>query len=319
MFLRHWSTLDRSRRLTVLGTVTFIACLVTVSAFDGLPLGRDRIFMWITFAVFTLGAGNLRRSLRDFVTRWVPVFFALFLYDLMRGRADSLQTRAHLEPQLGADKLLGAGQALGQRMQAAMYTPGHPQWYDYLAWATYTSHFVLPLGIAVVLWKTSRARFSPYMLGIALLSYMALATYAIYPAQPPWMASQEGHAGPIARVVHDMWRQVGVQRAAHVFSTKPAGGGHPFSNPVAALPSLHASFPMLSFMALRGLHRWLDVTLLVYVVAMGWALVYAGEHYVLDIVMGWCYAVVAWYAVQYATQRVRGRRAARRARATVTI
>ena len=37
--------------------------------------------------------------------------------------------------------------------------------------------------------------------------------------------------------------------------------------------------------------RALRIALLLYPVAMGFALVYTGEHYTVDVVLGWLYAV----------------------------
>jgi len=48
-----------------------------------------------------------------------------------------------------------------------------------------------------------------------------------------------------------------------------------------------------------------------YVLAMGWTLVYGGEHYVFDVLLGWTYAVSVYFGVRW----VRARWAERRARA----
>ena len=63
---------------------------------------------------------------------------------------------------------------------------------------------------------------------------------------------------------------------------------------VAAMPSLHAAYP-----AMLLLRFWADGTrwrigLGVYTLAMGFALVYGGEHFVVDVVIGWLYALIAY-------------------------
>ena len=73
-----------------------------------------------------------------------------------------------------------------------------------------------------------------------------------------------------------------------------------FANPVAAIPSLHAAYPMLlALFFWRGAGRWRWL-LAAYPLAMGFTLVYAGEHYVIDVVLGWAYAVVVFVAVSAA-------------------
>ena len=43
--------------------------------------------------------------------------------------------------------------------------------------------------------------------------------------------------------------------------------------------------------------RWWRIVLGAYTLAMGFTLVYGGEHYVVDILVGWLYAGVAYGAV----------------------
>jgi membrane-associated phospholipid phosphatase len=82
--------------------------------------------------------------------------------------------------------------------------------------------------------------------------------------------------------------------------------GAAYSNPVAAMPSLHAAIPMmLALFFWTRVRWWLRVVLVVYVLAMGLTLVYAGEHYVIDVLVGWLYAAISVFAVSrfHATAR----------------
>ena len=57
------------------------------------------------------------------------------------------------------------------------------------------------------------------------------------------------------------------------------------------MPSLHAAYPvllMLFFWSSAGKWRWL---LPLYPLLMAFSLVYTGEHYVFDILLGWVYAI----------------------------
>jgi membrane-associated phospholipid phosphatase len=77
------------------------------------------------------------------------------------------------------------------------------------------------------------------------------------------------------------------------------------SNPVAAMPSLHVAFAVLVAIVIgrRLRSRW-RVLLALYPAAMGFTLVYCGEHYVLDLVAGTAYAL----AVHLALSRWEARR-----------
>src|SRR5947208_11221201 len=63
------------------------------------------------------------------------------------------------------------------------------------------------------------------------------------------------------------------------------------ANAIAAMPSLHLAFAVLValMIATRIRSRWRHL-LALYPAAMGFTLVYCGEHYVLDLVAGLMYA-----------------------------
>ena len=62
---------------------------------------------------------------------------------------------------------------------------------------------------------------------------------------------------------------------------------------------------LLSLYLWRIVPRWARPVLAVYPVAMAWALVYTGEHYVVDCVAGWVYAVVVFVGVNLVFDRAR--------------
>jgi membrane-associated phospholipid phosphatase len=83
-------------------------------------------------------------------------------------------------------------------------------------------------------------------------------------------------------------------------------------NDVAAIPSLHAAYTLLVVLFFWSMVKWWGrLLLLLYPLAMGFTLVYTGEHYVFDVVLGWVYAVVIYAAVMlYERSRAESRAAA---------
>jgi membrane-associated phospholipid phosphatase len=65
---------------------------------------------------------------------------------------------------------------------------------------------------------------------------------------------------------------------------------------------------MLFFWRSAGRWRWL---LPIYPLAMAFSLVYTGEHYVVDILLGWLYAVVVYFVGTWLMDRWAARRAAK--------
>ena len=170
----------------------------------------------------------------------------------------------------------------------------------------YVSHFFAALLVAAFLWKFAYPRFRRFAGLFVALSFAAFVTYALFPAAPPWLASQSHAIGPTAKIVDEIWAHLGLHNGGSLLSARS-----PLANPVAAIPSLHAAYPvllMLFFWRGAGRWRWL---LALYPLAMAFALVYTGEHYVFDIFLGWLYAVVVYFVGTWVADRWALRRAAR--------
>ncbi|MCW2960831.1 MAG: hypothetical protein JWM90_1218 [Thermoleophilia bacterium] len=290
--------------------LAWVVAFVTYSVQVGLPTKRSNVLVWMILAILALGVARPRRTLRALLVDWSPMIVALVAYDLLRGLSDNATRVAHTWPHLDLDEWLGAGQSLSVRLQDLFHTPGQVTWFDYPVWAVYTSHFLVPLGIAVALWAMGSMRFRPYLYGLTLLSWFALATYYLYPAQPPWMTAKLAGNDDVARIVHGMWKEVGIDRAARVWEPSTKVSGSKYSNPVAALPSLHAAFPFFIFISMLGIRRWLSVLLGTYAAAMGFVLIYAGEHFLFDILLGWAFAALAAWLMAVAFRHFRGTPAA---------
>ena len=81
---------------------------------------------------------------------------------------------------------------------------------------------------------------------------------------------------------------------------------------MAAVPSLHAAFSLLIAITLWPRKRkWLRPLVALYPLAMAFSLVYAGEHYFSDILLGWIYTIVTVFAARAAMRWWVARRAER--------
>jgi hypothetical protein len=261
-------------------------CVTAFIVVVGFPGSRPQIFAVVGIALIASGAASESGThWKRVVVDWFPFYVLLTLYDMLRGSAGTW-LMPHAVPQIRVDEFLFGGTAPTVTLQHALYTPGVAHVWDYAAFAVYMTHFVVPFVVAGLLWKFAHDRFRRFALLFVLLTFAALLTYALYPAVPPWMASQNGFLPPTAKIIDEMWTHVHVGNGSGIFS----GTGH-FADPVAAVPSLHAAYPMLLalfFWKAAGRWRWL---LALYPVAMALTLVYTAEHFVIDIMLGWLYAV----------------------------
>src|SRR5688500_8720862 len=210
---------------------------------DGVPVGRERLLLWIVIGLLALSIANLGGWMRSVMLEWLPFALFLWVYDLLRGRADGLLYEAYFRPQLEADQLLFAGTVPSVWLQEQLWHGASDvRWYDFASWAVYMSYFVATYAVAGALWYFARSRFRRYVSCVALLAAMGFATFALFPAAPPWLASQEGELGPTTRTIGAISSDVPfVSLSFESLFEK----GSQYANPVAAVPSLHAAYTLL--------------------------------------------------------------------------
>lgn len=277
----------RPFRRTVLIPAAFVVTSVVLCVVVGIPTKRDLLAVWLLLGLLCFSLTDLRGYARGVVLEWVPFLGMLIAYDSLRGSAAHL-FGVHYLPQLDLDKTLFGGTVPTVTLQHWLWH-GQVVWYDVIFWAVYLTHFFATPLVAAVLWKLDRQRFRVFAVLVAVLSFAGLATYALYPAAPPWMASQNHLIAPVTRIVPLVWQYVGLHAAGSFVEH-----GYRYANDVAAVPSLHAAFSLLIAITLWPHKRkWLRPVVAAYPLLMAFSLVYGAEHYVSDILLGWAYCLVA--------------------------
>lgn len=280
----------RHRAIVFAPPAVYVVALGIVLVSWGLPLARDQLFLWLGLgmAAFSVPAW---RSWGGMLLEWLPFFGLLVAYDFLRGAVAVAPERAHVAAQIAVDKALAGGAVPTVWLQQHLWSPGHPHWYDYGVWVVYMTHFFVVWVTAAVLWRVSRRRFRRYAVLTVVLTLAAFLTYWLYPAQPPWLTADAGHLPAVDRIVPDVWGHVGVTTVQSVYENDH------LVNAVAAMPSLHAAYPFMLLLFFWPAGRRLRIGLALYTLAMAFALVYGGEHYVTDILAGWAMAGAAYIIV----------------------
>jgi hypothetical protein len=292
------------------GPAVYGIALTVVLLREGIPLSRDRLLMWILLGLLAFSLTDVRGWLRSVVLEWLPFAFVLWMYDLLRGQADTLLFSTHVRPQLRADEFLFGGTAPTVWLQGHLWHgSGDLRWYDYGTWLVYVSYFVATYLTAVFLWFYARGLFRRFVVTVSLLALMGFTTYALFPAAPPWLASTYGELEPTTRLIGVIWGHIPIAHFDALFEK-----GSEYANPVAAVPSLHAAYTLLITLTLWRLAPWWGrVLLAAYPWAMAFALVYTAEHYFVDILLGWAYALIGFWVVNVLADRLAARRSPPRA------
>ena len=290
---------DPGRRRVTIGWIVLAASLVVYYLVAGIPWSTNSVLLYVVagLVVSSLGGGlRWKRLILD----WLPLIAVLFGYGMLRGyashtfwgqrsSANGSVVQAFYSPQVWFDTHVFSVDPTSQ-LQRWLYTPGLHFW-DYLIWACYMSHFFTSFIIAGVLWKTNYPkfrRFVPMFVGLTFIGYI---TYVLYPAMPPWMASEFGHLPPTTRIIDQVWAHLHIGLGQSLFA-----GGSKFDNNVAAMPSLHGAYPMLICLFFwKGSSPRKRILLAAYPICMAFTLVYTAEHFVIDIFVGWIYAAAVFY------------------------
>lgn len=289
---RRGRGLLNARFLSLLGLTVYLVATVVMINSDGVPLSRDVVFGWLLVGMLAVSLADLRGWARGVIFDWLPFFGLLFAYDFLRGQVGSEPLYApHVLPQIDFDQAL-FGSLPTVDLQARFFDPLSIDAIDIAAWAVYVTHFFAIFIIAATLWRVARPRFLEFRAMVLTLTASAFVTYALFPAVPPWMASEDGVIGPVDRTIGAVWRELGVGSAAAIWDH-----GSAFSNQVAAIPSLHTAYPVLILCFFWRGGTLVRAICLLYALAMSLTLVYTGEHYVFDVLLGWIYAIATYFAV----------------------
>jgi hypothetical protein len=273
----------------------------------GLPYTRDWVFAWALLGALAVSLGDVRGWLRGVLVDWLPFFLVLTAYDLARGGADGWLAPTHYLPQADVDAWLFGGTVPTVWLQAHLHRSGQVRWFEVAAFLVYVSHFFVTPLLAAFLWVRDRWRFRRFAAALALLTLVGCVTFVAFPAAPPWMASEHGLIPPTTRLIPQLWTWIGVGASDGLVGT-----GYRYANDVAAVPSLHAALSLLVALAIRPRRRWARALVAAYPLAMAFAIVYTGEHYVADVLLGWIDAAAAYAAVGWIARRVNARAADRR-------
>ena len=268
-------------RIVVVATA-YLGALAAMILVKGLFISADRYAVILLVPAIALGLG--RAYLRDFL----PFIVAILAFEELRGLAHVLNPDPFVTPLVRIDRVLGGGELPTARLQAWLYHPAGLQWYDHALAVLQRMHFFIPPTLLFLIWLERRDLFYRYAATIVLVSLLAVVAFWALPAAPPWYAAKHGFIDPLVQIGS-------VQaRSSPVDTQKSWIAAHLLSNPVAAVPSLHTAYSLLTAIFAWNWRRRVGYVFLLYPIAMWFTIVYFADHYVIDVIAGIAFALVAW-------------------------
>ncbi|MEA2156504.1 MAG: hypothetical protein QOE11_2644 [Solirubrobacteraceae bacterium] len=261
-----------------------IAAAVSVPAAVGLIAARKRLGIHpaITLPLGCVPPLGMAIALPKGRARYAAVgaaYMHLFKlgWELPYDDPEKLRRRLWTDEPIRFDTVVGLGVPPGLRLQRALRRPGEVTWFDRAVTVVYGSWFVPQLLLGYLI-----ARHPEYVpragARLAAAYHLTCPFYFLAPEAPPWWASERdgrmgGEIERVARlVVCDLLNRP---------PPKSAPG-----NPWGAMPSDHISSAAITAMGLAEVDPRYGALGWSYVVAASFAVVYLGEHYVADVVVG---------------------------------
>jgi membrane-associated phospholipid phosphatase len=302
-----------SWRVVRLGAMfTYLAVMVWWFRTQGMVW--ERLSVAVALGIFLVCA-FIGKPLRDWRRLAVDVacYCAMwYAYESTRGAADrgilGIKFPTQVQSVRNIDRFLFFGHDPNVVLQAH-YWRDPIQWYDKVASTTYNTHFFLAPIVMGVLWATNHRQFTRFLKRFATLLGAACVLFVVMPTAPPWMASKQYHIiGPITRNTGRGFSAMGFKAFTHGWKNSLDWG-----NAVAAMPSLHASFALIvpAFFLPWIKPVWLKAVALVFPVVMLTSLVYLGEHWVIDGLVGWAIVGGSFWLWSHIEARQRNNKATR--------
>ena len=275
----------------LIGSLAYLAVIFGVMLWRGISIEPEWVLLALLVIAMALGRGLA------FLADWGPFLLLFFAYEAMRGFASKTGFAPH--DLSGLERTVFGGTLPTLTLQHAFYHPGVVGPQDLIAMFLYFMHFPLPILVGFVFWLNSREHYRRFIAALLLMCFLAFVTYLFWPSAPPWWQVSDVYK-VIDRTVQLLWgNQYFVSGIYHSFNP----------NRFAAFPSLHAAFPALAAVYAWRRYRPLSIVLIVWSIAVLLAIVYLGEHYVVDALAGYAYVAAATLLVE-GFLRLRARRAA---------
>jgi inositol phosphorylceramide synthase catalytic subunit len=255
----------------------------------------DQLFLVILFnSLFYLSGPTPRFFLgfTVFIVFWV-LFDSMKLFPNYRYNTVHIESLYHLEK-----RLFSVGGLTPNEFWYAHKTTT----LDILAGIFYLCWIPLPLAFAGYLFYTNKDHFFQFALSFLLVNLVGFVVYYACPAAPPWYVQLHGFAfNP-----HTPGNTAGLGRwddyfHVHVF----AGLYAKSSNVFAAMPSLHAAYPLtVLYYGIKFRFRWINILFAIIMVGIWFAAVYSSHHYVLDVLAGITCGIAGIGLFQYLYRKV---------------
>ncbi len=227
----------------------------------------------------------LSEKSRRFVLGFSIFILFWIIYDSMRVLPNYEVSTVHIKEPYDLEKLL-----FGIDYHHKLLTPNeyfaisNTHVLDFLSGFFYINWMPVPLAFGLWLFVKDKELFLKFSLVFLAVNLLGFMVYYIYPAAPPWYVAKYGfdlHIGvPGSRA--------GLARFDELIHYPLFEGIYnKNANVLAAMPSLHAAYPVIVlYFGLKKKVGRFNILFAVFVAGIWFSAVYSGHHYIIDVIAG---------------------------------
>lgn len=274
-------------RETVWVLVLSALFLVLTGVYVGLR--ADHFLILALFLVLFFACGLTRRL----AVALLPFVIFAVSYDWMRVCPNYEVNPVDVRGLYEAEKSLFGINVAGETLIPCEYFARHHCGFaDFMAGIFYLCWVPVPIAFGVWLYlKGKRDVYLRFSMVFLLVNLIGFAGYYIHPAAPPWYAMNYG----FEPVLGTPGNTAGLGRFDEMLGITVFEGIYGRNaNVFAAVPSLHAAYMVVAlvYAVMARCHRWLIALFAFIMVGIWWTAVYSGHHYIIDVTLGICCALL---------------------------
>ncbi|MBN1222217.1 MAG: phosphatase PAP2 family protein [Candidatus Aminicenantes bacterium] len=259
-------------------TVLLLALLFYILSIFNVFMLAPKVIMLILLFSVAISLGKTKAFLKD----WLAFLAFLYLADTLRGLIYIVT--CHFRLPVYTTYIANAERFLFGKIPSAVLqntllrgdSLADMTWLEKSLTIIHGTHFVAFLLVGLLIWLHRSEYFSAYKVSFTSLILLGLTSYLLIPTTPPWMASELFKIIPKITHFNEMLYNMIIPDLTIRFDT----------NPIAAMPSLHTAFPVLASLIVWRVYRWKALPLFAYTGLILFAIVYTGDHYIIDIIGG---------------------------------
>ncbi len=225
-----------------------------------------------------------RSRRRDIAVVALNMWGYVAAYEMPDDESERLAARVKIDYPIAIDRMLGLGATPTLRLQRAFARPGRIGRFErVLVWCHWLWFMFPHASVAYVLVRRPERLPAAAARMYAVFDIGAVFYWAI-PTAPPWWAALQGRLGDgstmrVRRMMIEYGEQFWGSRWAGLYDVLGR-------NPFAAMPSLHFATSLMGAHLLSEVDPLAGAVGFTYAALLGLALVYLGEHYVVDLIAG---------------------------------